>query len=231
MSARKVITIDGLAGSGKSSLAKSLAKKTGFNFLSSGLIYRALGYIISKQEIDTNSERAVLSCLDDFQIKLLNDRDFNCLIELDGKEITSMLYAPEISEASSSVSHHLAVRQRLLQYQLAAFEDNNLIAEGRDMGTVVFPNADLKVFLNCDAEVLAERRLAQLQKSQIGLSAQELKILKSKLKIEITERNERDLKRKNSPTLPASDALVIDNTAKTLTELIDIVYSEAQKIL
>ena len=231
MSERKIITIDGLAGSGKSSLAKELAKKTGFSFLSSGLIYRALGYIVTQEEIETSSEEAVLSCLDSFKIKLLNDEKANCLIELDGKEITSMLFAPEISEASSSVSHHLAVRQRLLEFQLAAFADSNLIAEGRDMGTVVFPNADLKVFLNCDAAVLAKRRLGQLQKKQANLSDTELKDLKSKLKIEITERNERDLKRPNSPTLPAKDALVIDNTAKTLTELLDIVYSETLKIL
>ena len=220
---RIVITVDGLAGSGKTALSKALAKKLDYKYLSSGLFYRALGYVALNQQIDYQDVNALVQLLKDSQISIKLTGDYNNRVFLNAEDITDKVYPPEVSEATSQCSAHQAVRKELLTLQRSTFAGNNLIAEGRDLGTIVFPDADCKIFLECSPEILAQRRLEQMTKDK-QFSENELAKLKAKLKIEVEERNKRDQNRDISPTIPAEDAIIIDNSAKTLTELLDFVY-------
>lgn len=226
MKRRIVITIDGLAGSGKTTIARELAKKLKFKYLSTGLIYRAVGYLAISKNINFADEASLADEIDRAEIKLL-DVCGNNHIFLNKKDITDLVAAPEISEAASETSRHSLVRKKLLDMQRKAFPRENLLAEGRDMGTVVFPEADLKFFIQCAPEVLAERRLRQLYAEGIISAKTTEKQLKKQLAIEIKERNQRDTERSNSPVVPAADAIVIDNSSKPLTELLNFVYSQA----
>lgn len=220
---RKVITIDGLAATGKSSIAQSLAKKIQYTHFSSGLLYRLLGYAVLSGYADTEKEAEVLKYLNKHRLEIALDASGGNVALLDGKDITASLFATKVSEASSKVSVHPTVRQYLLEKQRSIFEGQNIIAEGRDMGTIVFPNADLKFFIEVDPKVRIERRIAQQGKPK-DLSGEELKLLKHKMEIEVVERDRRDRDRPVSPTVPAPGAIIINNSVESLTEVVERMY-------
>lgn len=229
--ARKVITIDGLAASGKSTIAKHLADKLGYVFLSSGMLYRAVGLLALENSIDFEDVNLLVNKIKESKIDLKIDESGEAQLFLNNKNVTEKVRAPEVSEAASSTAKHEPVRAALLDSQRGAYTGSNIVVEGRDMGTVVFPDANLKFFIKCDENTLINRRLNQLYGNMENLPQEEANLLKSKMKMEIQERNKRDIERKVSPTIPAKEAIIVDNSSKTLTELLDFVYSTAQKAL
>ncbi|MEZ4753657.1 MAG: (d)CMP kinase [Bdellovibrionota bacterium] len=153
---------------------------------------------------------------------VLNDKQ-EAIMLLDSKDVTQSLFTREVSQAASKVGALPKVRKFLQPIQRTAFSTaKGIVADGRDVGTVLFPDADFKFFINVDADVRAERRVKQLYPDMND--PQELERLKKELVKEIKERDERDLKRGVAPTVPAKDAKIIDNTATTLTETLNFMY-------
>lgn len=224
---RKVITIDGLAATGKSSLAQALATKLNYTIFTSGLLYRLLGFAAKRSGINLDKEADLLSHFEKqkFEIALVGGKNRALL---NSEDVTQDLFSTEISEASSRISVHPAVRNMLLNLQREVFPGKNIVAEGRDMGTVVFPEADLKFFIEVKPEMRIKRRLDQIRKGRT-LPDEELKLLKEKMEIEVTERDIRDTERSVSPTIPAADAIIIDNGAETLTEVVEKMYDFCAK--
>jgi cytidylate kinase len=214
---RTVITVDGLAGSGKTSLSRALARSIGFAHLNSGLLYRGVGWLCLKSGIDLDNEREVELVLKSHTVVLRGEGE----LLVDGIERASELTAPEVSEATSKTSRFPVVRAFLLAAQREAFPGKGLVAEGRDMGTVVFPDAPIKFFVTASVEVRVQRRLAQLQ------AATGTVIDEAAIRREIIERDDRDTHRAVSPTRGAPDAIGVDNSEKSMEA---IVASMADKV-
>src|SRR5574344_504884 len=211
MSDAIVIAVDGPGGAGKGELTRRLAGMLDFDLLDSGAIYRVLGYAVRKAGLALFDEDSVVQ-----EAKLLN-LSFECLddgvhVLLGGEDVSSAIRTEEAGNNASKVAAYPSVRQALLQRQREFLREPGLVADGRDMGTVVFPRAQVKIFLDASAEVRAQRRCLQLQAK--GQKACFEDIVK-----EIAERDERDRNRPVAPLVPASDALVIDTSAMSIEEV------------
>ena len=228
---RFILTIDGLAGSGKTAVSREVAKKLGFRYLSSGLFYRAVGYLALLNKITFEEPEKLIPILHKSKISLEPTADLNNRLCLDGVDVTKDILQPQVSEAASTFATLKFVRDFLLEMQRTAFGGDNLVAEGRDMGTIVFPEAQLKVFLTCSPEILAERRLEQILKNRSKDQQINPDLVREELRIEIEERNQRDKNRKIAPTIPAEGALIVDNSQQTLTEVVNYVYNYATQKL
>lgn len=226
MAKRVVITIDGLAGSGKSALARALAERLSFAYFSSGVLYRLVGFLANRGGIDPMNGPALGAEIDRHKIMVIEGPAGEAIGVLDGRKLLEELRAPTISEAASKVATHKEVRERLVAIQRGAFPGRGMVAEGRDMGTVIFPDAELKIFVSASPEVRAERRYRQLYGMDYSGSKSEGE-RKKELEIEILERDARDSSRTLSPTLAAPDAVIVDNSAKTLTEVLERMYTLA----
>lgn len=221
MVSRSVITVDGLAGSGKSTLAKLLSEKLHFSHLNSGLLYRAVGYLALQEGINPNSEEALQAVLPRHSISLHSGAQGRTVVLLDGTDISARIQTPEVSEATSRASQYAVVRQALLEMQRQAFPGCPLVAEGRDMGTVVFPSAPLKFFIVADEKVRVARRLTQLIENSSDRSEQARRALEKQIAIEIAERDRRDTERSLAPTLAAADAVRVDNSVDELPVIVE----------
>jgi cytidylate kinase len=226
-----VITVDGGAACGKGAVAQSLAKALGFHYLDSGVFYRALGYraILRDINVSTPSANDLQESIDRLLVlaetlRLVFDHDHLFLLESNftqnsGKtaderiNITSAIRTEQVSRMSSLVSQFPAVRSALIHAQQASRLPPGLVAEGRDMGTVVFPDARLKLFLNCDLNERARRRVRQLASQGISANMDEVAKL-------LAERDHRDTTRTVAPLKPAKSAVFIDNTDQTLEEVV-----------
>ena len=212
-----VVTIDGPGGSGKGSLARSVAQRLQLNLLDSGAIYRLLGLKAMRQAVDLDDEAAVLGLLDNFDIRF-EPGDELSLAFLDGKDVSAQIRSESAGDAASRVARHARVREGLLAVQRAFDQPPGLVADGRDMGTVVFPEARFKFFLYASVEIRAQRRYKQL--INMGLSANI-----AQLQADIAERDERDSSRSVSPLAPAEDALVVDSSLMDLDQVTELVLS------
>ncbi len=206
-----VIAVDGPSGAGKGELTRRLAKTLDFALLDSGAIYRVLAYAVRKAGLALFDEEAVVK-----EAQVLNlsfeVEDDGVHVLLGGEDVSSEIRTEEAGANASKIAAIPAVRQALLQRQREFLTPPGLIADGRDMGTVVFPEAEVKIFLDASCEVRARRRLLQLQKA--GKSADYEKIL-----AEIKERDERDRNREVAPLKPAPDALVLDSSELSIEEV------------
>ena len=219
-----VITIDGLAGTGKTTLARLLAQRLGFIFFSSGELYRVIGFLCLREGVNPDSNKDVQALLVRYRINFVVEND-KLVVAVNGGRFYEELSAPEVSDATSRAAKHTEVRKRVVELQKALATQYSLVAEGRDMGTVIFPAANLKFFIEVEPEVKLQRRLAQMGAST--MSEEELNQLKEKMKMEISDRDERDRCRPTSPTVPAPDAIIIDNSSGKLTELAENMYNRA----
>lgn len=223
---RKVITVDGLAGSGKSTLARLLAERLGFVHFSSGLHYRAIGYLALREGLTPEFAAEAAKCLERHRIQLRVDGG----LLIDGAALGDELYQPRVSEMTSKFAALPEVRSALVRLQRDVFPGCPLVAEGRDMGTVIFPDANIKFFIEASCEVRVRRRLAQLGYETYeaalarGLTENELNSLKKDIEIEIIERDARDCQRAIAPTVAAADAVTIDNSSQTLTQVVQCMY-------
>jgi cytidylate kinase len=211
MSARKlVIAIDGPAGSGKSTIASRLARKFGYINLESGAMYRALALKAIERGADLDDEAAMRALAEQSRIELIPREDGNSVL-LDGRDVSQRIREADVTAAASRVSVHASVRRIMVERQRAMGEQGGVVMEGRDIGTVVFPNADVKVFLDADATVRAERRLAQ--NAAAANDAQQVRA-------ELADRDRRDQTRAASPLVAAADAVHIDSTHKSIDEVV-----------
>lgn len=220
---KNIITIDGPGGVGKGTLAFSLAKKLNWNVLDSGLIYRLIGYLFLKEGIDTSKK--IISYINKSKIQLITNLNAGiCEIELNDKVLGKELRNENIASKASELAKEKEIRNAIIKIQRNAYDpEKGLIADGRDMGTIIFPEAVLKVFLQASPEVRAERRANQLKEK--GMSV----IMHDLLK-QIQQRDEEDINRKISPLKPADDSLVIDTSNLSIKEVEERVMENFKKI-
>ncbi len=216
-----VIAIDGPSGSGKGSLALAVARQLGFNLLDSGAIYRLLALKAMREDVDLDDEAQLVALLDDFDIRFEPGDDLTIPF-LDNQDVSAELRQEANGDAASRVARHAGVRQGLIELQRSFFRPPGLVADGRDMGTVVFPKARFKFFLYASVEIRAQRRYKQL--INMGLSANI-----AHLQAEIAERDERDRQRSVSPLRPAEDALVVDSSLMDLAQVTEMVLSHIRE--
>jgi len=205
-----IIAIDGPAGAGKSTIASRLARKFGYVNLESGAMYRALALKAIEWDVSFDDEPALLALAEKSRVKLEPSLGGNRVL-LDGKDVSSRIRERDVTEAASRVSVHPKVREWMVAHQREMGIGGGVVMEGRDIGTMVFPDADLKIFLDADPVVREQRRLDQ-QKIK-GQSAQAMAA-------ELRQRDERDRTRANSPLVPASDAVRIDSTSLSEDEVL-----------
>ena len=210
-----VLAIDGPSGSGKGTLAARLAERLGWHLLDSGALYRIVAATAIDRGIELDDEVALAALAGDLGIRFERDR-----VWVDGQDLTLTIRTEAVSVGSSKVAALVAVRKAILEQQRAMCRPPGLVADGRDMGTVVFPLAPLKIFLDASPEIRAERRYNQLKNK--GLSVNLRALLAS-----IRERDERDRKRAVSPLRPANDAILIDSTDMSIDAVVERVYAEA----
>ncbi|MGH8029088.1 MAG: (d)CMP kinase [Arenimonas sp.] len=208
-----VVAIDGPSGVGKGTIARAAARKLGWHFLDSGSLYRILALAAQKAGISDRDEAAVAALAPKLNIKFdVQDYD-NEHITVDGEELSARVRAEASGQLASVIAVYPKVRAALLERQRAFRQKPGLVADGRDMGTVVFPDAAVKIFLDASAEERARRRLNQLRKAGIAAKL-------AALHAEIRERDVRDRNRQHSPLKPADDAVVIDTTELTVQEVL-----------
>ncbi|MDE6289875.1 MAG: (d)CMP kinase [Ureaplasma sp.] len=208
------ITIDGPAGSGKSTLANLFAQKfDGFTYVNTGSMFRAIAYYLKQNNIDYNNEIDVENNLNKINIELENDNVY--LIQNNNKEdISNYIREPEISKISSQIAQYSCVREKLLNIQREIANKQNVIMDGRDIGTKVLPNANIKIFLVADISQRAIRRQKQLLEQNIHVDLESIEN-------EIKQRDENDANRKNAPLIKPNDAFVIDTTNITIEDTLN----------
>lgn len=216
-----IIAIDGPSGAGKSTLAKRLAKELGFVYLDTGAIYRALALKVLRQGVDLADDIQLANLIGSTEIDL-QERDGRLEVLLDGMDVAPEIRTPEVSQMASKVSALKIVRERLLDLQRDMARRASVVAEGRDIGTVVFPDAEVKIFLHASAEERARRRCAELRAA--GRPADLAETLR-----EMAERDKRDSERDLAPLRMADDALRIDSSTVGADELALGVLSEIRK--
>jgi cytidylate kinase len=212
-----IVTIDGPSGSGKGSLALRVAKNLGFHLLDSGAIYRLAALKSLQMGIDLEQEDKVVDALQDLDIRFEVGEDLGIPF-LDGQDVSSEIRQESTGEAASIIARYAGVRKHLLGWQQACFQPPGLVADGRDMGTVVFPTAKFKFFLYASGEIRALRRYKQL--ISMGMSANI-----DALQADISERDERDRNRAESPLIPATDAIIVDSSLLDLGQVTELVMS------
>ena len=207
-----IITVDGPSGAGKGTLCYALAEKLGFDFLDSGAIYRITALDALKKQVNLENEDAVAEVGRNLNVQFVPDNGEVNVI-LDGENVGDQIRTAEAGQNASKVAAFPKVREALLQRQRDFACEKGLVADGRDMGTIVFPEAQVKLFLDASAEERAKRRVKQLQLK--GFNANFEQILG-----EIKERDYRDRNRAVAPLVPAKDALVLDSTHLSIDEVI-----------
>lgn len=211
-----VLTIDGPSGAGKGTVSRIVAKKLGWNYLDSGSIYRSLAIALLQKGADLSNENEIVQIAQ--AIELAFECNDGLIVKLNGVDITAQLGTEATGKVASIVAAIPEVRQVLLQKQKDFKKPPGLVADGRDMGTIVFPDADIKVFLTASADERAERRYKQLMGKGIDVNIQ-------KITREIEERDCRDKGRLTAPLVQAEDAFYIDSSAMTIEAVIAQVLS------
>ena len=212
-----VVTIDGPGGSGKGTLSSLVAAKLGWHLLDSGALYRIVAVSAQAQVIDLKDESSLVKMIADLQIAFTGDK-----VDVDGNDLSDIIRTEETGAAASRVAALPGVRDAILSLQKSFQCAPGLVADGRDMGTVVFPQSKAKIFLDASAEARADRRYKQLKNK--GLSVNLRDLLE-----QIQERDARDRGRAVAPLKPAADALIIDSTQMTIEEVLEVIMSEVAK--
>ena len=215
MRTHKVIAIDGPAAAGKGTLAKSLARRLGFMYVDTGALYRVVGLAAIRAGYDTTDVPSVCEkLLPTISVSFKYNREGEQRLYLNEEDVTDDIRLPEVSMAASNISAMPAVRQFLLDLQRRAADAYDVVMDGRDVGTVIFPDADLKLFLTASLDARAMRRCAEL-------TAKEKEVSLDGLRQEITIRDHNDSTRATAPLKPADDAVMLDNTDLSIEETVD----------
>ena len=217
------VAIDGPAGAGKSSVAKAAAKELGFVYVDTGAIYRTIALHVLRQGVDPHDAPAVEALLPHIQVELAYTPEGQKML-LNGEDVTGLIRTPEVSMATSACSAIPAVRAFLLERQRDMAREHDVIMDGRDIGTVVLPGADVKIFLTASPEDRARRRFDELRKR--GQEADYDTVLR-----DIILRDEHDTRRSAAPLRQAEDALLVDTTGNTLEESFQVLLQTIKERL
>lgn len=219
MSEKRVIAIDGPAGSGKSSTARLLAGRLGFTYLDTGAMYRSVTLAALERGVDLSDEAGVTGIAGEIKIRIVPGAEEDTVF-VDGHDVTLKIRGPGVDAGVSLVSSYRKVREKMVELQRQVAGQADIVAEGRDMGTVVFPDADLKIFLIADLETRAVRRCRQLNGAGIETSVEEQMA-------SLSSRDLFDSGRDHSPLKKAKDAVVVDTTNLSLSGQVEKVYEMA----
>ena len=219
------VALDGPAGAGKSTMAKRVAKELGYVYVDTGAIYRTIGYHIALMGIGPKDVDGVTRLIDDVNIEIAYDENGSQRMVLNGQDVTDELRTPQMSDYASKISTMKVVRDYLLDVQRDLARKHDVIMDGRDIGTVVLPNADVKIFLTASAEVRAQRRYDEL------VARGEKNISLNKVLSEIRERDHRDMNRPVAPLKQAKDAVLLDTSETDIEESVTAILAIIRKRL
>lgn len=226
-----IVAIDGPSGSGKSSVAREVARRCGLTYLDTGAMYRSVAYLCLERGVDPSDADAVAAVARDARIEFVGEGGRRVLA--DGEDVTAQIRTPEVERAVSPVSANPAVRESMVARQRLAGRGGDVVAEGRDIGTVVFPQADVKVFLTASPEARARRRAVQRQGGNLATGdasavseADERAILE-----DLVRRDAYDSTRKASPLRPAEDARLIDSSDLDFEEVVSAVVALSDELV
>ena len=219
-----IIAIDGLSGSGKSSTAKLLAKEMNYKYLDSGAMYRAVTLYFIENSIDYKNLKMLKTILDKIELEFIKDKVSGSYeIHLNNKNVEQNIRSKKVSELVSEISKISIIRKKLVQMQRTIGDKKGIVMEGRDIGTVVFPKAELKIFMQADLNIRAKRRFNEFEKLGKKISLEEVKS-------NLIDRDNKDSNREDSPLKVTSNSLILDTTSITLEEQIEFIKKEAKKI-
>jgi CMP/dCMP kinase len=219
-----VITIDGPSGSGKGTIARMLAEHFNWHLLDSGAIYRTVALAAQHQAIDSKDEQQLVAFIHTLKISMLPVHNGDVQIAYNDIDVTSDIRTEECARLASQIAAIGSVRQALVEMQHNYCRSPGLVADGRDMGTVIFPNAPVKIFLTASATKRADRRYQQLQKQNIDVSLNDCVDF-------FLKRDQQDTQRKFSALKPASDAIQVDNTDRSILDTFNYILSLVQSKL
>ncbi len=223
ISAKKIITIDGPAGAGKSTLARRLAEKLNWTYLDTGAMYRAVGLSASEKGVDVNDEDGLSEVLRALELRVAPGED-TTRVFLGEREVTDEIRQPHVSALASAVSARKVVREAMLSIQRGIGLQGEVVAEGRDMGTVVFPEAEFKFFLDASLEERSRRRFEELLAMGKNVNQDEVRE-------DMRSRDQADSTRALAPLKPASDAVVLDTTLLGVEQVLSVMLSLIQEKL
>jgi len=218
-----IITIDGPSGAGKGTVAGLVAQQFGWHLLDSGAIYRVLAVAIEHHQLSIDEEEPIIPVAANLDVQFEVSSN-ECHVMLEGEDVSQQIRTEAIGELASKVAAFPRVREALLRRQRAFNVAPGLVADGRDMGTVVFPKAPVKIFLTASAEERAQRRFNQLKEKGLGVKI-------TRLLDDIRQRDERDQNRTVAPLVPAEGALVIDSTHLSITQVVEKITNYAGQVL
>ena len=217
-----VITIDGAAGVGKTSTAKELAKRLGYQYFDTGAMYRAVTLFFIRENVDLSSRSEVVKSLDSIKLNIDFSSESEMQIFLDEDDISLKIRSQEVTSKVSAVSALKDVREMMVNIQRSFTANGNFVVEGRDIGTVVFPDAKYKFYLQADYDIRAERRLADFEKLNEAKNINEIKE-------DLEKRDKYDSSRKLSPLKKPDNAIIIDTTHCTLDEQVNKILKQIEK--
>ena len=220
-----IIAIDGLSGCGKSSTAKLLAKEINYKYLDSGAMYRAVTLYIIENSIDYKNSKKLKNIINEIRLEFIKENTSDSYqIFLNSKNVEKKIRSKEVSELVSEISKISIIRKKLVKMQRTIGDNKGIVMEGRDIATVVFPDAELKIFMQADINIRAKRRLKEFEKIGKKISLKEVKL-------NLIERDNKDSNRKDSPLKITSDSLILDTTSISLQDQIEFIKKEAKKII
>ncbi|MDB5115256.1 MAG: cytidylate kinase [Mucilaginibacter sp.] len=223
MSSNIVVAIDGYSSCGKSTLAKALAKKLHFIYVDSGAMYRAVALYFLRNNIDLNNQERVVEALKDVHLNF-HSRDYQTHITLNDEEVSEEIRQMPVSDKVSAVAAIREVRQEMVRQQQRMGRSKNIVMDGRDIGTVVFPDAQVKLFMTADPKIRAERRYKELLPTNPNMTLED--VFEN-----LAHRDYQDTTREESPLVRADDAIILDNTDLTPDEQLQFALDRVEPLL
>jgi len=218
-----IVTIDGPSSAGKGTIAKSVSKVLGLDFLDTGAMYRCVALLVKEYGFILDDNDITKLKLKNSEINFINDQNDEIRVILNGNDVTLQIRTPEISKLSSDIATKKIVREYLTDLQREYASRGNIVAEGRDMGTYVFPDADYKFYLDASINERAKRRLKQLKQS--GIESDIYTVLK-----DLEKRDEQDENRSIAPLHPATNAVIIDTTELSINQVEDLIINRIKGV-
>lgn len=215
------VAVDGPAGAGKSSISKIVAKKLGYLYIDTGAMYRSVTWAVLHNHIDVNNQKAVEALLPDLDLTM-EASDDSCKVFIAGQDVTDFIRTPQVNNAVSIVASYKGVRQYLVERQRLMAETGGVILDGRDIGSVVLPNAELKIYLTASVEARAMRRYLEVKGT---VNEQTLEDIKDS----VMQRDDMDKNRKESPLIQVEDAVLVDSSEMTFDETVEHILHLVQE--
>ena len=215
------VAVDGPAGAGKSSISKIVAKKLGYLYIDTGAMYRSVTWAVLHNHIDVNNQKAVEALLPELDLTM-EASDDSCKVFISGQDVTDFIRTPQVNNAVSIVASYKGVRQYLVERQRLMAEAGGVILDGRDIGSVVLPNAELKIYLTASVEARAMRRYLEVKGT---VNEQTLEDIKDS----VMQRDDMDKNRKESPLIQVEDAVLVDSSEMTFDETVEYILHLVQE--